>query len=99
MNLQRVYSVILGPHTSEKSTLLSEASDQYTFKVAANASKPEIREAVETLFDVDVEELQVLNVKGKTKRTARRRPRKRADWKKAYVRVQQGQNIDFGEVE
>ncbi|MGI9249784.1 MAG: 50S ribosomal protein L23 [Pseudohongiellaceae bacterium] len=97
MTPERMYSIILGPHVSEKSTLLSEEHKQYTFKVAANATKPQIREAIETLFEVDVEELQVLKVKGKTKRTARQKLRKRSDWKKAYVRLSAGQEIDFAD--
>ena len=96
MNTGRLYSVIIGPHVSEKTTALHEAGNQYAFKVAIDASKQEIQAAVEELFDVDVDNVQVLKVKGKTKRTARRTPRKRSDWKKAYVRVADGQSIDFG---
>lgn len=99
MSHARLYSVIIGPHVSEKTTLLHGTDNQYAFKVVANATKPEIQEAVETLFDVDVDGVQVVNVKGKTKRTARRTPRKRSDWKKAYVRVADGQSIDFGTIE
>ena len=98
MNNARLYTVILGPHVSEKSTLLSENNNQYTFKVALNATKPEIREAVEKLFNVAVDELQVLRVKGKTKRTARGKIRKKSDWKKAYVRLEAGQEIDFADI-
>jgi large subunit ribosomal protein L23 len=98
MNNARLYTVILGPHVSEKSTLLSENNNQYTFKVALNATKPEIREAVEKLFNVSVDELQVLRVKGKTKRTARGKIRKKSDWKKAYVRLEAGQEIDFADI-
>lgn len=98
MNHERLYTVIIGPHVSEKSTLLSENNNQYTFKVALNATKPEIREAVEKLFNVSVDELQVLRVKGKTKRTARGKIRKKSDWKKAYVRLEAGQEIDFADI-
>ena len=98
MNPERLYSVILGPHVSEKSTLLGEFNNQYTFKVAIDATKPEIRHAVEALFDVIVEELQVLNVKGKTKRSAQGKLRRRASWKKAYVRLQAGHEIDFADI-
>lgn len=98
MNPERMYSVILGPHVSEKSTLLSEANNQYTFKVALDATKPEIKQAVESLFNVVVDELQVMKVKGKTKRGARGRLRKRSDWKKAYVRLEPGHEIDFADI-
>ena len=98
MNHERLYTVILGPHVSEKSTLLSDSNNQYTFKVALNATKPEIREAVEKLFNVVVDNLQVMKVKGKTKRTARGKIRKRSDWKKAYVRLEAGHEIDFADI-
>lgn len=98
MNNERLYNVIMGPHVSEKSTLLSENNNQYTFKVALDATKPEIREAVEKLFNVVVDDLQVMKVKGKTKRTARGKIRKRSDWKKAYVRLEAGHEIDFADI-
>ena len=98
MNPERMYQVILGPHVSEKSTLMSEDNNQYAFKVAVDASKPEIKEAVESIFKVAVAELQVLNVKGKTKRSARGRLRKKSDWKKAYVRLEAGHEIDFADI-
>jgi large subunit ribosomal protein L23 len=98
MNPERMYQVILGPHVSEKSTLLGENNNQYTFKVAGDATKPEIKAAVESIFNVVVDDLQVLNVKGKTKRTARGKMRKRSDWKKAYVRLETGHEIDFADI-
>ena len=98
MNVERMYSIILGPHVSEKTTLLGERSNQYTFKVLRDASKPEIKEAVEKLFNVVVEDLQVLNVKGKTKRTNYGKTRSRSDWKKAYVRLGAGHQIDFADL-
>lgn len=98
MNVERLYSVIIGPHVSEKTTILGELNNQYTFKVARDASKPEIKEAVEKLFNVVVEDLQVLNVKGKTKRTGKGRLRRRSDWKKAYVRLEAGHDIDFADM-
>ena len=98
MNPERMYQVILGPHVSEKSTLMSEDNNQYAFKVAVDASKPEIKEAVESIFKVAVAELQVLNVKGKTKRSARGRLRRKSDWKKAYVRLEAGHEIDFADI-
>ena len=98
MNLERIYTVILGPHISEKSTLLGEANNQYTFKVAVDATKAEIKQAVEKIFNVVVDDLQVLNVKGKTKRTSRGKLRRRSNWKKAYVRLQTGHEIDFADI-
>ena len=94
MNQQRLYSVIVGPHVSEKAALMAEANNQVAFRVALDATKQEIREAVETLFKVSVEEVQVLNVKGKTKRHGQSFG-KRSDWKKAYVALKEGQDIDF----
>ncbi|GAB5500838.1 MAG: 50S ribosomal protein L23 [Pseudohongiellaceae bacterium] len=98
MNPERMYQVILGPHVSEKSTLLGEDNNQYTFRVSGDATKPEIKKAVESIFNVVVHDLQVLNVKGKTKRTARGKVRKRSDWKKAYVRLEAGHEIDFADI-
>ena len=98
MNPDRLYTVILGPHVSEKSTLMGEYNNQYAFKVASDATKPEIKQAVESLFKVEVAELQVLNVKGKTKRSARGKLRSRPSWKKAYVRLETGHEIDFADI-
>ena len=71
MNAERLYTVLLEPHISEKVSLLGDSSNQYAFKVAKNASKPEIKEAVEVLFNVSVENVSTLNVKGKVKRTVK----------------------------
>lgn len=98
MNQERILTIILGPHISEKTSIISELNNQVTFKVANDATKPEIKEAVESLFDVQVKDVQILNVKGKTKRTARGKIRSRSDWKKAYIRLEQGQEIDFAEL-
>ena len=98
MNPERMYQVILGPHVSEKSAMMTEENNQYVFKVAIDASKPEIKEAVQAVFKVVVSDLQVLNVKGKTKRSARGRIRRKSDWKKAYVRLEAGHEIDFADV-
>lgn len=95
MNEERMYTVLLEPHFSEKVAVLGDLSNQYAFKVARDASKPEIKAAVEGLFDVRVESVTTTNVKGKTKRTARGMTRKK-NWKKAYVRLADGQDIDFG---
>ena len=98
MNPERMYQVILAPHVSEKSAMMTEGNNQYAFKVAVDASKPEIKEAVEAIFKVAVSDLQVLNVKGKTKRSARGRIRRKSDWKKAYVRLEAGHEIDFADI-
>ena len=95
MNPDRLYSVIITPHDSEKSALMTEAANQYAFKVAVDATKKEIRNAVETIFQVVVQDIQVLNVKGKVKRTARNRIRRKKNWKKAYVRLEPGHEIDY----
>ena len=94
MNKDRLYKVLLAPRVTEKSTRVGETSNQYVFRVVKDANKDEVRDAVEMLFEVSVESVRIVNVKGKTK-SFRMRPGKRSDWKKAYVRVQQGQVIDF----
>lgn len=98
MNQERILNIIFGPHLSEKTSTISEKNNQVTFKVAGDATKAEIKQAVESLFKVQVKGVQVLNVKGKTKRTARGKMRSRSDWKKAYVRLEQGQQIDFADM-
>lgn len=98
MNYERIYKVLLGPLVSEKATFVAERHGQYVFRVASDASKPEIKRAVEQLFNVKVEGVQVLNLKGKTKRTARG-VGKRSDTRKAYVTLAEGQDIDFADVE
>jgi len=95
MNRERLMKVLLNPIISEKVTLASEESARYTFRVVPNADKREIRRAVELMFDVKVDRVQVLNVKGKRKHF-KQRPGKRPSWRKAYVRLQLGYNIDFG---
>jgi large subunit ribosomal protein L23 len=94
MSRDRLYEVLLAPRVTEKTTLVGEQGNQYVFKVAPDANKAEIRAAVEALFEVNVESVRVVNVKGKNK-SFRMRPGRRKDWKKAYVRVQEGQTLDF----
>jgi large subunit ribosomal protein L23 len=94
MNEERLMRVLLSPHVSEKSTRIAEANGQIAFKVVSDASKPEIKRAVEKMFDVQVDSVRVLNVKGKRKGFGRVRGR-RKDWKKAYVSLKPGQDIDF----
>lgn len=98
MNQERMYQVLLGPVISEKAAMAGESANQVVFKVTPNATKTEIKAAIEQLFEVKVEGVRVLNVKGKTKRT-RHGIGKRSDWKKAYVRLEQGQDIDFAVAE
>jgi large subunit ribosomal protein L23 len=94
MNAEHLYKVVLAPHVSEKSTMAAEKSNQVVFRVAINASKPEIKKAVEKLFDVKVTAVQVLNVKGKVKRN-RYGLVKKVSWKKAFVTLAAGQDIDL----
>lgn len=94
MNNERIMKLLLGPHVTEKAAIVGESSNQYVFQVMPDATKPEIKQAVEKLFEVEVDAVRVANVKGKTKRTGQRMGR-RKDWKKAYVRVKAGQSIDF----
>lgn len=94
MNQERVFKVLLGPHVSEKATVLADSKKQFVFKVATDATKLEIKKAVESLFDVKVAAVNTLNVQGKTKRTAGGLG-KRNDWKKAYIALQPGQDLDF----
>ncbi|HAG47226.1 MAG TPA: 50S ribosomal protein L23 [Gammaproteobacteria bacterium] len=94
MNAERMHQVLLRPVVSEKSTNAAEANRQVVFEVLENATKAEVREAVEKLFDVSVTAVQVLNVRGKVKRFGKT-PGKRNNWKKAYVRLAAGDDIDF----
>jgi large subunit ribosomal protein L23 len=94
MSQERLMKVLLEPHISEKSTNVAETGNQIVFKVVPDATKTEIKKAVEKLFDVTVEGVQVTNVKGKVKRSMFGRG-KRKDWKKAYVRLKAGDDIDF----
>lgn len=96
---ERLMQVLLAPQISEKSTMVGERDNQVVFKVIRDATKPEIKAAVELLFKVEVESVQVANVKGKVKRFGRFTGR-RDHWKKAYVSIKAGQEINFagGEV-
>jgi large subunit ribosomal protein L23 len=94
MNNERIMKVLLSPVVSEKSSVEADANRQFTFRVKTDASKREIARAVEKLFDVEVERVQVVNVKGKKKRFGAIQGR-RSSWKKAYVRLKAGNDIDF----
>src|SRR5690606_24405814 len=93
MNDAKLYSVIRAPRVSEKTARLQEVSNQYVFEVATDATKADIKVAVEKLFDVKVEAVNVVNVKGKGK-AFRNRIGRRGDWRKAYVKLADGQSID-----
>ena len=90
----RLAQVLVEPIVSEKATSVAEKHNQVLFKVLRDATKPEIKAAVEALFKVQVEQVRVLTVKGKERRT-RHGVGRRSDWKKAYVRLAAGQDIDF----
>jgi len=94
VNDERLYQVLVGPIISEKSTLGADKHRQFAFEVLADASKPEIRAAVEKAFKVEVQSVQVANMRGKIKRFGRT-PGQRKHRKKAYVRLKEGHDIDF----
>jgi large subunit ribosomal protein L23 len=94
MNQERLMKVLLSPVVSEKSSRVADANRQFVFKVLPGASKPEIRDAVELMFDVKVKGVQVANVQGKAKRFGQTMGR-RVNWKKAYVTLAEGHDIDF----
>lgn len=95
---ERLMQVIIGPHVSEKSTVLADSANQVVFKVRRDATKAEIRKAVEMLFEVSVVGVSTVLIKGKAKRFGALQG-KRSDWKKAYVRLAEGQDIDFLDAE
>ena len=96
MNQQRLMQVLLAPQISEKATYVADKNEQVIFRVAADATKPEVKAAVELLFKVSVESVQIANVKGKQKRFGRYMG-SRKNWKKAYVCLKPGQEINFVE--
>ena len=91
---ERLMQVLLGPHVSEKSSAAAESGNQIVLRVRPDATKVEIRRAVELLFEVKVEDVSVTRVRGKAKRFGQRRGQ-RQDWKKAYIRLAPGQDLDF----
>lgn len=95
---ERLMTVLLGPHVSEKSSARADDSNQVVFKVRRDATKQEIRQAVKTLFEVEVENVTVVHMPGKVRRFGRTLG-KRSPWKKAYVRLAPGHDIDFLGVE
>jgi large subunit ribosomal protein L23 len=91
---ERLMQVLLAPQISEKATYVADKNEQVVFKVASDATKPEVKAAVELLFKVQVDSVQIANVKGKVKRFGRMTGR-RKDWKKAFVCLKPGQEINF----
>ena len=93
---ERLMSVLLAPVISEKATMIADKNDQIVFRVAQDATKPEVKAAVELMFKVQVESVQISNVHGKEKRFGRFIGRRR-NWKKAYVCLKPGQEINFAQ--
>lgn len=91
---ERLLMILRAPHTSEKTTYLADKLKQYTFEVLRDASKDEIKQAVEHIFKVKVKHVTVMNVNGKTKRF-KQTTGKRSDWKKAFVSLQPGHDLDL----
>ncbi|GAB4193986.1 MAG: 50S ribosomal protein L23 [Wenzhouxiangellaceae bacterium] len=94
MNPGRKYNVLLSPHLTEKTARQAAEANQYVFEVAPDAQKGEVRDAVEALFDVKVQSVQIVNVPGKNKQFRFRRGRQ-SGWKKAYVRLAEGDSIEL----
>jgi large subunit ribosomal protein L23 len=94
VNREQLMSVLIAPHVTEKTSLAMQNHNQYTFRVRRDATKTDIRKAVELMFDVKVAGVQVVNETGKTRRFGRIAGRTQ-DWKKAYVSLTPGQTIDY----
>ena len=98
MNLERLSQLLVAPHVSEKAAMIADSNNQHVFKVLPGASKEEVKNAVEQMFNVKVETVRTVNVIGKQKRFGRTLG-KRSDWKKAYVRLAEGHDIDLSGME
>jgi large subunit ribosomal protein L23 len=98
MNTQRLANIIVSPRISEKATMKADLENQHVFSVLKDATKPEVKKAIELMFDVKVKSVRLMNVQGKLTRIGRTFG-KRKDWKKAYVRLQEGFDINYGEEE
>ena len=98
MNTQRLANVIVSPRVSEKAANRADHENQHVFSVLRDATKPEIKKAVELMFDVKVKSVRIMNMQGKLTRIGRTFG-KRKDWKKAYVRLEDGFDINYGEEE
>ena len=98
MNQERILKVLLAPHISEKAAILADTREQYVFKVEPTATKTEVKQAVESLFDVKVQSVNMINIKGKRK-IFKGRLGQRNGIRKAIVRLAAGQEIDFSTAE
>ncbi|BCN92566.1 50S ribosomal protein L23 [Thiomicrorhabdus immobilis] len=98
MNQERILKVLLAPHVSEKSAIMADAAGQYVFKVLPSATKTEVKQAVESLFEVKVQSVNMINLKGKRK-VFKGRQGQRNGVRKAIVRLAPGQDIDFASAE
>jgi large subunit ribosomal protein L23 len=94
MKAERILKIIIAPHLSEKATIAAQERREYVFQVCSDASKPEVKDAVENLFKTKVDSVRIVNVKTKPKRFGNILGKSKA-WKKAYVTLQEGQQIDF----
>ena len=94
MNREQLMNVLIAPHVTEKTSLAMQNNNQYTFRVRRDATKPDIKKAVELMFEVKVAGVQVVNEPGKSRRFGKTVGRTQ-DWKKAYVSLQKGQTIDY----
>jgi large subunit ribosomal protein L23 len=94
MNREQLMNVLIAPHVTEKTATAMQNHNQYTFRVKKNATKTDIKAAVELMFEVKVQGVQVVNEPGKARRFGKTLGRTQ-DWKKAYVRLVQGQSIDY----
>jgi len=94
VNKEQLMNVLIAPHVTEKTSLAMQNNNQYTFRVKRNATKTDIKAAVELMFEVKVKGVQIVNEPGKTRRFGRLVGRTQ-DWKKAYVSLVQGQTIDY----
>ena len=94
MNREQLMSVLIAPHVTEKTSLAMQNNNQYTFRVRRDATKPDIKKAVELMFEVKVAGVQVVNEPGKSRRFGKTVGRTQ-DWKKAYVSLAEGQSIDY----
>jgi len=90
---EKIFSILRAPRVSEKTARLQEVSNQYVFEIAKTATKADVKAAVEQIFEVTVKAVNVVNVKGKNK-SFKFRSGKRGDWRKAYVKLADGQSID-----
>jgi len=98
MNQERLMTVLLAPHVSEKTAIAADKNAQHVFRVIRDAKKEEIKKAVEKMFEVKVAAVNTINMNGKSKRFGQRQG-KRSDWKKAIVTLEPGHDIDFGAFE